>query len=182
MPRRLFPGASGPGLAGLLGCVDRSRVGAEDLHHLVRARARQVAHEQAELLADLFEAGLAAHEEGESVARAKDADEFSPDQIAWTLRCSQSYARGQVYLGGALTRRLPMVWAALRAGRLDVQKANAFVDGLSALDEVTARRIAELLLDRARAWTLAQLRERLRYHRVRADPAQARKRYLRAVS
>lgn len=182
LPRRLLSMEPGPELAGLLASVDRSRVGAEDLHHLVAARARQVAHEQAELLADLFEAGLSAHEEGDSTARAKDADEFAPDQIAWTLRCSRSYAQAQVHLGGALTRRLPMVLAALRAGRLDVQKANAFVDALSELDEATARQIADRLLDRAREWTLPQLRERLRYHRMRADPTQVRKRYLRAVS
>jgi Domain of unknown function (DUF222) len=59
--------------------------------------------------------------------------------------------------------------------------ANAFVDALADLDDDTARAVADRLLDRADRWTLAQLRDRLRYHVERANPADAKDRYQRRV-
>ena len=78
----------GPGLAALLATVDRSRLGAADLYELVRARARQVAHDQAQLLADVFEAGLAAHQDEDTLRRHPDLVERAEVQVAWTLHCS----------------------------------------------------------------------------------------------
>ncbi|MGE5829048.1 MAG: hypothetical protein ACM30G_11920, partial [Micromonosporaceae bacterium] len=45
----------GPALGALLASVDRSRLNGYDLVIVMAARARQVAHEQAELLADVYE-------------------------------------------------------------------------------------------------------------------------------
>ena len=45
----------GPDLARVLAGVDRSRCGGDDLVSLLRARNRQLAHEQAQLLADMVE-------------------------------------------------------------------------------------------------------------------------------
>src|SRR5690606_15492537 len=45
-----------------------------------------------------------------------------------------------------------------------------------------ARTIATKLVDRAEAWTLAQLRDKLRYHIDRADPQAKRRRYRKAVT
>jgi len=47
----------GPALAVALASVERSRVASADLHVLARARSRQVAYEQAALLADMLECG-----------------------------------------------------------------------------------------------------------------------------
>jgi hypothetical protein len=155
---------------------------ADDLHVLVAARARQVAHDQAQLLADVFEAGLAAHQDSDTVVRHPDLVDRAEVQVAWTLHCSDAHAQTQILLGRALLRRLPMVWQALAEGRIDYLRAAAFADCLPDVDESTARAIAGLLLPRAEGWTVAQLRERLNYHVQRADPGLARRRYVRCVA
>ena len=172
--------APGPELGVVLSTVDRTRLGSSDLFDLVEARSRQLAYEQAQLLADVYESGRAAHETEHCLTR-REPDEFAANQIAWTLAWSRSYAQGQLHLAQELTGRLPMVWAAMAAGRLDQAKAAAFVDTLADLDEDTARLVATKLLDRAQRWTLPQLRERLRYHAHKADPTLTKRRYEKAV-
>ena len=108
--------------------------------------------------------------------RSDKITEFSGDEIAWTLHWSRSYAFSQVLLGQALLCRLPMVFAALLAGRIDAAKANAFADALSGLDDETARAVATRLLVKAGESTLTLLREKLRYHVDRAVPAAATRR------
>ena len=146
---------TGPGLASVLASVNRSRLSAHDLYDYLAARARQLAYEQAELLADLFETALAAHEPADSRHRAADVDEHSADQIGWALHWAAGYAQSQVLLGRDLVRRLPMVWQALRAGQIDYARAAAFVDCLADLPIEVARYIATRLLDRAGRWTVA---------------------------
>jgi hypothetical protein len=176
--------APGPALAMMLASIDRSRLAAEDRQEVVRARARQVAFEQAELLAELLDAGRSALAGPGSLQLPESWDEkFAPDVVSWMLHCSVSYAAGQLTLATALINRLPRVYAALRAGQLDLAKAAAFVDALAAItDDQLARAVAARLLDRASKWTLAQLRERLRYHVDRADSRAARRRYHKGVA
>ena len=109
-------------------------------------------------------------------------DEFSGDELAWTLAWSRSYTHSQLLVAQQLFTRLPAVYAAFLAGRIDFVKAEAFISVLYDLDDETARKVADRLLDRADRWTLADLRERLRYHGDRADPAEAKKRYQRKVA
>ena len=85
-------------------------------------------------------------------------------------------------LGQVLLGRLPMVFEALLAGRIDAAKASAFADALSGLDDETARAVATRLLAKAGESTLTQLREKLRYHVDRADPEAARRRYKKKVA
>ncbi|MGE5828812.1 MAG: hypothetical protein ACM30G_10700, partial [Micromonosporaceae bacterium] len=47
--------APGPGLAAVLAGLDRASLAGPDLIVVARARARQLAHEQAQLLADVLE-------------------------------------------------------------------------------------------------------------------------------
>ena len=56
LPAGLDSLAPGPELAAVLARVDRSGVGACDLHDLLQARVRLLAHVQAQLLADVWEA------------------------------------------------------------------------------------------------------------------------------
>jgi hypothetical protein len=181
LPDGLDTMAPGPGLAALLATVDRSAVAAEDLHDLLSARFRLLAHVQGQLLADVWETARAIGQPAGSLTRTDEITEHSGTEIGWTLAWTESYAFGQVLLGQALTVRLPAVGAAMLAGRIDSAKANAFVDALSDLDEQTARAVADRLLDRAAKWTLGQLRERLRYHVDRANPTDAKTRYQRRV-
>jgi hypothetical protein len=182
LPEGLDVVPAGPELAAALASVDRSRVGAGDLHDLLQARVRLLAHVQAQLLADVWEAARSVGQPAESLVRCDEVTEFCGDEIAWTLRWSRSYAFGQVLLGRVLLGRLPMVFAAMLAGRIDAAKATAFADALSGLDEQTARAVATRLLDKAGESTLTQVRERLRYHVDKADPDAAKRRYQKKVA
>lgn len=173
---------AGAGLAGVLASVDRSVLSADAVLDLAAARARLLWHVQGELLADLahaVEATLAASGEGERVEHV--IGEVG-EVVGWLLHWTSAFAQGQVEVGVALARRLPMVAVALREGAIDQAKAAAFVDGLACVDDEAAARIATRLLPKARCWTLTQLRAALRYHVDRADPDAARRRYRRAVA
>ena len=183
LPDRLAQLPPGPALAVALASVDLSRVGSADLHVLVRARARQVAFEQAGLLADMLECAYSPYDAAEdSLERVRDLGEFSADQVAFTLVWSRSGAEGHVLLAQDLIERLPVVYAALAAGRIDLCRARAFSEALSCLDDDKARAIAARLIDKAARWTVTTLRERLRYHVLRADPDAAKKRYQHGVA
>jgi hypothetical protein len=166
----------GPGLAAVLAGLDPARLGAADVLEVCAAQARQVAHEQARLLALMLQAGYAARaSEPDSLWRGSGLDEFSGDEVAFSLCCSRGYAFGQLLLAADLIERLPAVYAALAAGGIDIARARCFAEALAELDEATARALAGRLLERATRWTPAQLRERLRYHALRADPGLARR-------
>jgi hypothetical protein len=85
---------AGPDLAVLLATIDRSALDGSGVITLAQARARQVAHEQAQLLADVAELGLVDwHTPDGVVARMGAPDEFSVDRIAWALHWSREAAR-----------------------------------------------------------------------------------------
>jgi hypothetical protein len=174
-------------LAALLAAVDRGPLGADALLDLVAARARLLWHVQGELLADLAQVVTAESTTGEVLGPEQDRDEVRVSDgvgqlVGWTLRWTTGYAQGQVADASALATRLPMVLAAVREGLIDQAKAAAFADALSSVDDEVAVRTAVRLLPKARTWTLTQLRERLRYHVDRADPAAARRRYRKRVA
>jgi hypothetical protein len=131
LPAGLVSMPPGSGLAALLASIDRSRVAAEDLRDLVRARARQVAFDQAELLADVYDAGRAGLAGPGSLERdGPAAGKFAADVVSWMLYITPSYAQVQLDLARALIERLPAVYAALRAGDLDVANRRRPAEGL----------------------------------------------------
>jgi hypothetical protein len=83
----------------------------------------------------------------------------------------------QVDLAFQLCDRLPMVWQALYQGRIDLARARVISDQTSHFDVETARRIAELALERAPGQTTGQLRARLQRLVIAVDPEAARHRY-----
>jgi hypothetical protein len=179
----LVPGAAS---AVALASVDRSALSSEELLDLAAARSRLIWHLQAELLADTARlvAVLRAEEAADPDARPSDEDEwvsYAGTVLGWQLGCAAHFAQGRVELGLRLEHRLPAVLERLRAGRIDDAKAGAFDDALACVDEETARRIAARLLDRAARWTLAELRERLRYHVRKACPDAPRREYQKGV-
>jgi Domain of unknown function (DUF222) len=187
LPQRLPAGldemAPGPALAVVLATIDRTRLGGSDAVSLLAARARQVAYEQAQLLADLDEVARTDWHTGpDTVARMAAADEFSVDQIGWALHWSHEAAKAQLAVAVDLLHRLPAVYAALAAGRLDLPRARVFHEALLDCDDDLARRLVDLLIDQAAGWTCGTLRERLRYQRHKHDPDAAGRRYRRAVT
>ena len=71
MPAGLDALPPGPELAAVLATVDRSRVGACDLHDLLQARVRLLAHVQAQLLADVWETARSVGQPAESLTRSR---------------------------------------------------------------------------------------------------------------
>ncbi|HEX5997157.1 MAG TPA: DUF222 domain-containing protein, partial [Jiangellales bacterium] len=181
LPEGLASMVPGAELAALLASIDRSAVGSDSMLDVIAARARLLWHLQAEFFSDMSQAVSAARaaDPGEDEEGVADA---VGQLVGWTLHWATGYAQGQVEVGVALARRLPMVLAALREGQLDPAKAFAFVDALHFLDDEVAARIAVRLLPKARAWTLSELRASLRYHVDRADPEAARRRYKKRVA
>jgi hypothetical protein len=191
LPEGLADLPTGAELAAVLATIDRSRLSDADVYDLLAARARQLAHDQAQLLADLLEAGRTGHlrvgvVDDEPAARRGRGpawlDEFCADESAFTLRWSRPYAHGQTWLAHDLIERLPVVYAALVAGRIDACRAAVFADALRLLDDDVARAIAAKLIGVAEGLTPGELRRRLRYWVVKADASLARQRYLRGVA
>jgi hypothetical protein len=181
LPAGLADLPPGPALAAALSTVDRSRLSGAQLAVVLRAQYRQVAHEQARLLADAVELAKVPWDGPGKVTR-EQADEYASIQVGLTMTISPRYADHLLDLGQVLLERLPMVYAALSAGRIDYPKAMAFSQCLALLDDDTARRIATDTLARAEGWTSTELRDRLRYRAQRADPDLARRRYRASVA
>jgi hypothetical protein len=174
---------AGPVLAAALATIDVSRCTSADLYIVCGAQARQVAHEQARLLAAMLETAYAVYDgDDESLSRQRELGEFSGDQLAFSLTWSRGGVQGHLLTAQALIEHLPMVYEALLAGRIDLVRARAFADGLAGLDRDSARAIATRLIGKAETWTAPILRERLRYHVLRADPSLAKKRYEQTVA
>ena len=179
--------APGPELAAALAAVDPAGVAVDELFVVVRAQARQVAFEQGRLLGVLARLGEVAERpvplRGQRRRRVGEApDEYAADEVGWALAWSRSFAHGQLLLGHALVGRFRTVYEAVLAGRLDVARAKVFVDVLSDLPDERVAVIVARLLGPAEGLTVAKLRQRLRYHAVRADPGLARRRYERSVA
>src|SRR5262245_12179236 len=137
----------GPALAVALAAADRSRLGGSDAITLAQARARQIAHEQAELLADLVEVARTDwHTPAGVYARMPDADEYSVDQVAWALTWSAPAAKAQLALATDLVHRLPAVYAALLAGEIDIFRARVFHEALDGVEDGIATTIVARLI------------------------------------
>jgi hypothetical protein len=184
LPEGLADLQPGPALAATLATVDRSRCSAADVLVLLAARARQVAHDQAQLLADLLEAARSEPDAGPAIAArlAEPDPEFGADEAAFTLSWSRQAAT--VFLGVArdLIVRLPAVYAALVEGQIDLVRARVFADATALLAVEKARLVAARLLPAAPALTAGQLRSRLRYQVFKVDPGQAQRRCVAAMA
>ncbi len=141
----------GPELAAALATVDRSTVTADELPDLVKARARLIAYAQAEFLLDLAEAAHGACAEPGSTDRYHDTElvDSATVELSWALRWSPTWTSAQVDFAQGLRDRLPTVLQALREGRIDRERAYAFVDALRCLDQPLAQTIATKLLPKA---------------------------------
>src|SRR5512138_112058 len=181
LPGGLADMAPGPALAAVLSTVDRTMLSGPQLAVVLRAQYRQVAHEQARMLADAVELAKIPWDGPGPVTR-EQADDYASIQVGLTLTISAWYADKMLDLGQALLDRLPMVYEALLAGRIDYPRAMAFNQALALLDDQTAAAIATATLAKAEGWTSAQLRERLRYRANKADPDLAKRRYRTSVA
>jgi hypothetical protein len=168
----------GPVLSAFLAPVDRSRMNGYDLVNLMRAQARLVSYAQAELAATIREiAHCSPGDAGVAPMRTEVIDEFVSDEIRAALHLTRRSA--DVELGSALdlVERLPAVWAALRAGDVDIRRARTIAHGTEHLEPDLARDIAARALETAPEQTTGELAARIRRLCVDHDPDAAAKRY-----
>src|SRR4051812_36265050 len=159
---------AGPELGVALAAVDRSTLDRYGLTLLARARARLIAHGQAQLLLDVVEGALSDVRAG-STRRAEVVSEFSADAMAFALSWPRRDADSHLRLGLDLRDRLPGVLAALTQGRIDLGRARAFADTTTGLARADTDRVVGALLVKAESWTVTQLRRAARIRVVKAD-------------
>jgi len=170
----------GPVLGGFLASIDVDRVSGHDRVVVLRALARQAAHLEARVLAAM--AAIADH---------IDAAEFPDDpELSWhaaateigtALRLTRRGADARLDLAVGLRRRLPRVWESLYCGSIDRPRAGVILRATTHLDEPTARRVVDQVIEDAPTLTTGQLGERLRRLCIETDPDAARRRYEQTV-
>jgi len=181
----------GPVLAAVLAGLDLAQVANDDVVTVLRAQHRQVAHEQARLLAAVVEVARSTpFSDPEDphvralfgVQRAQAVQEWASGEIAAALTLTSAAADGELAFADTVVNRLPLVYAALTAGAIDRPKAWVFaeqLDGDLTRDQVAA--ICAALVPVAPRLTTGQLRARLMRMIHDIDPEHARRRYRRAV-
>ncbi|HTF49673.1 MAG TPA: DUF222 domain-containing protein, partial [Pseudonocardia sp.] len=172
----------GPELAAILASLDISRVAGGDLPIVLRAQARQRSHNEAQFLRVIAEMGRDPFAELDMVATLDEPARYAADELrvalAWTRRsaeATQCYADDLVF-------HLPLVHAALSAGRIDPAKARVFWHHLHPLAARHVESICAALLDLAGRLTTGQLAARLAKAVIAIDPDRAREQYERAVT
>ena len=182
LPEELEIQAPGGRLGAMLaGVGDRSVLDDGDLVMLARARGRQIAHLQAQLMADLVAiAGRCVPRVSEplpgSGRRAEPVD-HAVDEIAAAMAWTSTAAVGQLDLAERLVGGLPQVHAAMLAGAVDWPKAKLLADAVAGLDPKVAGEVLNRVLPDAAVRTTGQLRARVYRLVMKADPEAARRRY-----
>jgi Domain of unknown function (DUF222) len=178
--------APGPVLAGVLAGLDRAALAGPDLIVLARARARQLAYEQAQQLADVLEiASVAINslDETDRIVHGDKVVDFADDEVAAALSWTSLTAARQVELAEQSIRRLPAVHTAMLSGQLDAAKARVICTAVRVLDDDdVARAVVARILPGAGEKTTAQLRAKLARLILKADPDAARRRYTNSLA
>jgi hypothetical protein len=165
-------------LAALVESVDRSDLDSDDLLRLAQARQRLVAHQEAQLIADLHAVARAVPYQGRQPGRRDLPGRYpwAECDVAFALRWTYGRAAAQLIFADEVIDRLPRIHAALSAGVIDVPKARVLVDGVDGLDDTLAVAIVDKLIDVAPRLTTGELRARLRRLVIAADADHAARR------
>jgi hypothetical protein len=173
--------ATPPGVAlhTVLAGVDRSGLDAGELLRLAMARQRLIAHQEAQLLADLHAVARTVPEQDvplpDRISRRAGKYPWAEVEAAFAFRWTQGRAVGQFILADEVIDRLPQLFAALDAGVIDVPKALVVVELLGCVDDALAVALVDRIIEQASALTTGELRARLRRLLIAADPQAAAK-------
>ncbi|MGH3565647.1 MAG: HNH endonuclease signature motif containing protein [Pseudonocardia sp.] len=177
----------GPELAAVLAGVDLDQAVAGDAVELLRASARQLAHDQARFFAVMVQVGRAVAAEARSSVpaswRGPVIGEWAGAEIGAVLTWTTAKADRELGVAEELVCRLPLVFAELAAGRIDQGRAWTFVDVLrdAELTEAQIEHICAALVPLASGLTSGQIRARLLKLIIGVDPGYAARRYRRTV-
>ncbi len=172
----------GPELASVLAGIDRARLNGHRLVVVLQALSRQIAHDQAALYAVMSEISYCPPGDVASPPdRMGVPDEFAADEIRAALALTRRSADTQLDFAHQIRERLPQVGEGMGGGRLDLARARVLIDGTDHLDEETARKVVDAVIDKAANLTIGQLRARLRRLTIEIDPDDAKHRLDRGV-
>src|SRR5215218_1929707 len=118
--------------------------------------------------------GLAAHrpdEDGDGRSPVPGTSEFFVDELAVVTNTSARWAGVLAQQSYVLVERLPVVWAALADGALDVPRARLFIDVLGPTAVGVAEAVSAEVLPEAAGLSLGRLRRRLTRAALAADQA-----------
>jgi hypothetical protein len=180
LPPNLDSIAPGPDLAMAMAGLDRRRLGGHDRVELLKARARQLAHDQAQLYADI-------HSVSEAIGELfgpgplEEMFETTCSEVRTALTLTRRAAEVQVDLAFQLGERLPQVGEALNAGSIDLPRARVICDQTVHLTRGSAQSVADSVLLAAPELTTGQLRARIQRLNIAIDPASATDRYQRRL-
>ena len=164
-------------LAAILSSVHRSLLSGYDTVRLMKARYRQVAHDQALLYADMVEVS---HRNDAEWGRLDDAFEYASDEIKAALAKTRRSAVADLDLATEL-EKLPNLWKALHDGRIDLPKTRVMINRTSHLSTEAALDVVDQILPLASRLTTGQLGARIGKLCIETDPETAKKRYEQAV-
>ncbi|MGF1667238.1 MAG: DUF222 domain-containing protein [Acidimicrobiia bacterium] len=176
LPIRIDTGAPSTVTAALLDWVDPAQVCSVEKVRILRARARMVAHHQAQLFGAMMDIVDEYRERGddEDVALAMES---AASEIRAALSVTRRAAESDLSLAWTLRERLPMVAAALRAGVIDLRRARVLADFTCHLPTGDAQQVCDRVLERAEGLTTGQVRALVQRLCIEVDPEHARDRY-----
>ena len=164
-------------LHAVLASLDRSRLNGFDLVEVLRARERLVAHLQAGSVADAYEMAHAAPGAADAdPERTELPDEFAADELRPALGITRNAADLRMSVAFDLCERLPRVWELLSGGLIDLSRARVIANGTAHLSREEARRVVEMVAERASRLTTGQLAAWIRRLCVESDPERAQQR------
>ncbi len=182
IPPGLAKMAPGPELSALLARIDIHTLTGADAVEVLRARVRQLSYEQARVLATMVEVGLCDPDaRGDEVARLVEPTPYAADEIRAALAWTRRAADRELDFAEALVLRMPAVFTALEAGRIDRSKAWVFTDLCADLTPEQAEVVCTRLLPHAERLTTGELAARIKKLAIALDPEWAARRYATAV-
>jgi Domain of unknown function (DUF222) len=182
LPPNLAEMAPGPELSALLAGIDIHALTGSDAVEVLQARARQLSHEQARLLATMVEVGLCDPDaSSDEVARLTESPPYAGDEIRAALAWTRRAADRELDFAETLVLRMPAVFTALETGRIDRNKAWVFADLCAELTREQAQVVCARLLPHAGRLTTGELAARIKKLAIALDPQWAARRYATAV-
>jgi hypothetical protein len=178
LPPHLETMEPGSVLVAFLSTLEDESLSGFDRIRMLQTHQRLASHFQALVLEDIASISRLMNE---LEADPETAHEAAAAEIGAALRLTRRAAEADLALAVALKERLPEVWEALAAGKVDLRRVRVIVEGTAHLSEEAARVVAARILEAAGRLTTGQLRALIRRVCVQADPDDATVRYREAV-
>lgn len=181
IPDDLDKWVPGPHLGVVLSSIDSSRLSGHDSVKVLKARSRQVAHEQAGYYSSLGDVATAIPHDPDGFDRSDEWFEYANMEVRAALTLTRRAADSELGNAQVFLKRLPQVWQALNNGSIDVRKALTVAHGTNHLAEGDARQVADCVLPDAQDLTTGQLRACIRRLCIEVNPKDAEERSKSAV-